>query len=373
LDEDYATIKYNPLGPLIYTVAGGGVSDPGNGGPATSAVLIYPDGIAVDATGNLFISEELSTHRVRRVDALTGIISAFAGTGTKTGSIDGEGGNPADDLGDGGPAVNATLNDASGLGTDAQGNVYIADSGNNRVRRVDAATGIITTVAGNGSLSFNGDGIPATSATLRPSDVAVDSAGNLYIADIWHERIRKVDAVTGLISTVAGNGTQGFSGDGGPAVNASMSGPMGIAVYGFGNIYFSDWSNQRVRKVDAVTGIINTVAGTGSTGYNGDGIPATSANLTMPHGICVDYEGNIFIAEYNGPGLNCRIRKVYAATGVIMTVAGTGNYSHALPEGIPAVSAEVNHATGVVVDSKGNIWMAYYYQPRVRKVKVLND
>ncbi len=218
--------------------------------------------------------------------------------------------------GDGDPATSASLRDPFGVALDGAGNLFIADRFNQRIRRVDAATGIITTVAGDGPTGigaggFSGDGGPATSASLNsPFGVAVDGAGNLFIADTLNNRIRKVDT-SGIITTVAGNGSFGFSGDGGPATSASLHEPFGVALDGSGNLFIADRFNQRIRRVDAATGIITTVAGDGPTGigaggFSGDGGPATSASLSFPFGVALDGSGNLFIADFS----NSRIRKV---------------------------------------------------------------
>jgi trimeric autotransporter adhesin len=209
--------------------------------------------------------------------------------------------------GDGGPATSAELSAPSGVAVDTAGNIYIADLENFRVRKVTASTGKISTVAGNGTQGYSGDGGPATSAELFYSwGVAVDTAGNNYLADIVLNRIRKVTASTGIISTVAGNGTYGFSGDGGPATSAQIYDPYGVAVDIAGNFYIADVGNLRIRKVTASTGKISTVAGNGTAGYSGDGGPATSAELYQSQGVAVDTAGNIYIADT----VNNRIRAV---------------------------------------------------------------
>ena len=209
--------------------------------------------------------------------------------------------------GDGGPATSAQLKPPEDVDVDSSGNIYIADTQNQRIRKVDAATGIIQTVAGTGSAGYNGDGGPATSAQLKaPSGVAIDSSGNIYIADTQNFRIRKVDAATGIIQTVAGTGVAGYSGDGGPATSAQIKNPAVVAVDASGNIYIADTLNHRIRKVDAATGIIQTVAGTGVAGYSGDGGPATSAQIKNPAVVAVDASGNIYIGDTD----NHRIRKV---------------------------------------------------------------
>jgi sugar lactone lactonase YvrE len=280
---------------IISTVAGGGsIGYSGDGGPATSAGLNYPYGVAVDVAGNLYIADFFNS-RVRKV-ATNGTISTVAGGG---------GSYP----GDGGPATNAVLGNVTGVAVDVAGNLYIADPDNNRIRKV-AANGTISTVAGNGTLGYSGDGGPATSAQLwSPDGVAVDVAGNLYIADGNNNRIRKV-ATNGMISTVAGNGSLGYSGDGGPATSAQMDFPWGLAVDSVGNLYIADGNNNRIRKV-ATNGTISTVAGNGSYGYSGDGGPATSAELSGAYGVALDAAGNLYIADT----YNCRIRKVAATSG----------------------------------------------------------
>ena len=211
--------------------------------------------------------------------------------------------------------------------------------------------GIISTVAGTGTEAYNGDSILATSAELYvPNGVAVDSAGNLYIAETLDSRIRKVTAATGIISTVAGNGTTGYSEDGVAATSSELDYPHGVALDGGGNLYIADGGNNRIREVSAATGVISTVAGTGTGGFNEDGVPATSAELTGPYGVAVDGAGNLYIADLG----NNRIRMVTAATGVISTVAGngTGGFN---ADGVAATSAELYAPTGVAVDGAGNL------------------
>src|SRR6267143_711547 len=294
------------LSQTINTVAGGGAGD---GGAATSASLNFPSGVALDASGNLYIADQYN-HRIRKVAAATGIITTVAGNGSPTFA------------GDGGAATSASLWSPTGVALDASGNLYIADYNNHRIRKVAAATGIITTVAGNGGASFAGDGGAATSASLNyPFGVALDASGNLYIADQSNYRIREVAAATGIITTEAGNGSPGFAGDGGAATSASLSFPRSVALDAGGNLYIADYFNQRIRKVDAASGIITTVAGNGGIGaFAGDGGTATSASLNRPSGVALDASGNLSIAD----SFKQRIRKVDAASGIITTVAGDG-------------------------------------------------
>ena len=329
---------------VITTVAGTGRTGfGGDGGPAVNARLSRPSGVAVDGAGNLFIADS-GNDRIRKMDA-SGTITTVAGTGEFGFS------------GDGGPATSARLSGAEGVAVDGAGNLFIADEGNDRIRKVDSA-GVITTVAGTGEFGFSGDGGPATSARLnRPNDVAVDGAGNVFIADLDNYRIRKVDSA-GVITTVAGTGVRGYSGDGGPAVDAQLWSPSRVAVDGAGNLFFADSGNDRIRKVDSA-GVITTVAGTED---RGDGGPAVNARLYRPSGVAVDGAGNAFIAD----SFNDRIRKV-DATGTISTVAGTGRTGFG-GDGGPAVNARLYRPSGVAVDGVGNVFIADSFNDRIRKV-----
>ncbi len=338
---------------IISTVAGNGTSGySGDGGPATSAELSFPEGLAMDTSGNLYIAD-ISNQRIRKV-APGGTITTVAG-----------GGNSG--LGDGGPATSSEFNDPEGVAVDASGNLYIADTQNNRIRKVTASTGVITTVAGNGTAGYSGDGGPATSAELSyPLGVAVDPSGNLYIADCHNVRIRKVTP-SGTITTVAGGGNSGL-GDSGPATSAELSAPDTVAVDSSGNLYIADLYTSRIRKVTASTGIITTVAGNGQQGYSGDGGPATSAELFQPFGVAVDASGNLYIADF----YTNRVRMVTPG-GTITTVAGngygedTGNGGYS-GDGGPATTAELWWPFGVAVDSSGNLYIADRGNQRIREV-----
>src|SRR5437879_547854 len=343
--------KVDSEGQLTVVAGSGTFGFSGDGGPATAAGLAFPEGVAVDAAGDLFIADSFNA-RIRRVDATSGIITTVAGNGFR-------GFN-----GDGGPATSANLTTPTGIAVDSSGNLFIADTENARIRRVDGATDIITSVAGNGTAGFSGDGGPATSAELSgPSGIAVDSSGNLFIADAGNERIRRVDATTGIITTVAGNGSAGFSGDGGPATGAGLFGPAGIAVDSSGNLFITDSLNNRIRRVNAATRIITTVAGNGMFGFSGDGGPATSAELLVPTGVSVDSSGNLFIADTE----NARIRRVDATTGIITTVAGNGSFGFS-GDGGPATSADLNFPTGIAIDSSGNLFITDSLNNRIRRV-----
>ncbi len=335
------------VAPRITTVAGNGSSGfSGDGGLATNATMTNPMGIALDSAGDIFFADSGSS-RVREVN-LSGIINTFVqspttvtgmafdssgnlyivaqmshavyevspsgsvtkvvGTGYSTGSIDGEGGDPRDDLGDGKQALSCSLSYPTDVAIDASGNLYIADKNNQRVRKVDHTTGIVSTVAGTGVAGGSGDGGPATSAQLnQPSGLAIDNQGNLYIAEQGGNRVRKV-STSGIISTVAGTGTYGYSGDGYAATVAKLAIPYAVAVDGSGNLYIADTGNNRIRKVDTA-GIITTIAGNGSSGYSGDGGPSTAAALNKPMGVAVDASGNVVISDT----FNQRIRRLQIA------------------------------------------------------------
>ena len=337
----------------LSTLAGTGTAGYNGDGPATSANLYYPEGIAVDAAGNVYIADT-NNDRIRKIAAGTGVISTVAGTGA--GGFSGEGG----------PATAARISAPVGMATDAVGNVYFTDYYNQRVRKITVATGIINTVAGSGVAGFLGDGGTATAAQLYyPTAIAVDGAGNLYIADSNNNRIRKVTAATSIITTIAGNGTAGVAGDGGPGPSAQLHGPIGVAVDAAGNVYIADTNNYRIRKVTAATGIITTFAGTGVAGYDGEAKPATTARLYVPTSVAVDSGGNLYVADR----YNHRIRKVSASTGLITTVVG-GAYAGYGGDGGAASAGQLQHPYAVAVDSAGSVYVADTNNHRVRKASV---
>ncbi len=273
--------------------------------------------------------------------------------------------------GDNGPAISAQLYYPAGMALDGQGNLYIADSGNNVVREVTAATGVITTVAGNGTSGYSGDNGAATAAELSyPAAVALDSAGNLYIADTYNQVIRKVNASSGTISTIAGNGQWGYTGDGGAATAAELRDPYGVALDSTGNLYIADSTNQVIREVNAGTGVISTFAGNGTGageiygGYTGDGGPATGAELNRPDGVALDGSGNVYIADT----FNQVIREVAATTGIISTVAGGAPECNSLAggDGGPVSSAALCYPQSVFVDHAGNLYITSPNWARIR-------
>jgi subtilase family serine protease len=348
-DTDNLRIRKVGTNGVITTVAGdGGYGYAGDGGVATNASLYYPQGVAVDASGNVFIADTENC-RIRQVGT-NGIISTVAGSGYYGFS------------GDGGAATNADMTYPFGLAVDAAGNLYIADSANDRIRQV-GTNGIITTVAGNGSYGFSGDGGAATSASIStPYGVAVDAVGNFYIADCYNGRIRQVGS-NGIITTVAGDGIYGYSGDGGVATSASMTYPVGVSVDNLGNLFIVDQNNERIRRV-GINGIITTVAGNGSTGFPGDGGVAPDAHLNLPSGVAVDAAGNLFIADTQ----NYRIREA-GINGLITTVAGNGNSGYS-GDGGAATAANLDYPYGVAVDGVGDLFIADVDNQRLREVGV---
>ena len=335
--------KVTPGG-TISTVAGGNFGFSGDGGPATSAALHFANDVTVDATGRLYIADS-GNGRVRSV-SVNGTIATFAGTGLVNFS------------GDGGPAASALLSQPSRVASDSAGSIFIADTFNNRIRKVSPA-GIISTVAGTGVAGFSGDGGPAVSASLKePLGVVVDAAGNVYFADTGNGLVRRISSI-GVITKIAGNGSYAFSGDGGLATNASFAGPAGLALDATtGNLFIADSGNHRIRRVTP-GGIITTVVGNGVQGFTGDGGQATSASLSDPRGIAFDTNGNLFIADFG----NNRIRKVTPG-GTITTVAGGGFAG----SGGPAIGAALCGPMDVVVDAAGNFYIAEFFCRRVRKV-----
>ena len=353
---------------LIATIGGNGTSGTaGVGGLAVNAQVSGAGGVAVDQMDNIYIADS-TYNRVVRVDASTGILTLVAGNGAGASA------------GDGGPAVQASLWTPYSLAFDSAGNLLIVEFQGARVRRVDSQTGIITTVAGNGILGFVGDGGPAVSASLRnPTSIAVDGTGNLYIADSGNARVRRVDSQFGIITTVAGNGVSGTSPDGTPVLSASLNAPFGISLDHWGNLLISEPNNTRIRNVSP-SGILGTLAGNGATGFTGDNVPANATGIGhMGVNVVSDSMGNLFFPDGTG-----RIRRIDAATGTITTVAGNGTgaqgqsssgggggggcYSEPLGDGGPASVATLDAAFSVALTGNGNLIFSDWLDCRVRRV-----
>lgn len=327
----------------------------GDGGPATKARLNQPFDVAFDRAGNLHVSDTFN-HRVRKVDAKTGTITTVAGNGTKGFA------------GDGGKATDASLNEPYGIELDADGNLFIVDRLNSCIRRVDAKTGVITTVAGTGGKSgYGGDGGPATAALFRePNGIGLDGKGKLYIADVADQRVRVVDLNTGTITTAAGNGKKISAGDGGPLKDATFAGPRAVAVGPDSSLYVVEREGNSVRRIDLAAGTITRFAGTGKKGYTGDGGPAKDATFDGPKEIDIDRDGNVYVVDTE----NEAIRRIDAKTGVVTTVAGKGRTkTPGLGDGGPATAATLGRPHGVAVGPDGTVYIGDTNSHRVRRVK----
>jgi sugar lactone lactonase YvrE len=337
---------------VISTVAGTGTAgDSGDGGPAREAKLNSPFGVVFDRSGHLFIADTFN-HRVRRVDARIGLISTLAGTGEKGFA------------GDDGPATAARLNEPYGLAVDRVGNLFVSDRLNHRIRRVDTKTGTISTVAG-----------PDTEATLAPSEpsvnldlrdaggIALDDAGQLLIADVASQRVWKLDPTRKSAKLFAGNGRKQHSGDGGLATEAGLLGPRAIAIGPRGEVLIVEREGNCVRTVDPTTGKIETIAGTGKKGFTGDGGPAKDATFDGPKELAIDSSGNIFVVDTE----NHAIRRIDARSGNIATVAGTGHPGTTGDGGL-AEQACLSRPHGVAIRADGAILIGDTNNHRVRKV-----
>jgi len=335
-------------GQIITTVAGNGVS--GYNGDtilATSAKLNNPYGVISDNSNNIYIVD-INNHRIRRVDYFTGVITTYAGNGT------------AGNGGDGGLASSAQLNQPNAIIFDLSGNLYVADAGNNVIRKISTG-GIITTIAGNGTPGYSGDGGNATTAQLKyPTGVCIDTEGNLIIGDNGNYTVRKVTK-SGIITTIAGDGNYGSIGDGGAAISAEFKWISGVYVDKEDNIFVSDAIDNRIRKINK-SSIISTVVGTGVGGYNGDGGLADTSKLNIPSNIFVDSSDNLYIPDYG----NRRIRKV-SKYGIITTIVGCGIGGFS-GDGGTATSAKIGGVQGITIDSKGNLLIADANNNRIRKV-----
>lgn len=342
-----AVADVSPESPIV-TIAGNGTrAFGGDGGPATRALINEPRDTAIGPDGSIYVADTFN-HRIRRI-APDGIITTVAGDGTT--AYDG----------DNQPATQASLYWPHDVTVDATGVLYIADSNHHRVRRV-GLNGVITTVAGRGASGSTGDGGPAVAARLKnPKSVALHG-GYLYVAGL-DNRIRRVDFATGVISAYAGTGVPDYSGDGGPATAATLNAPQRLQVDSVGNVYVADTANNAVRRIDAVTGVISTVAGTGVRGYNGAAGPATLVHLNQPRGIALEGDGVLYVADSN----NHRVRRVDLVTQTLTTVAGsTRGFTG---DGGPARLAKFYQPRGLTVTPEGDLLVADTFNSRVRRIE----
>ena len=391
----------------ITTVAGTGEPGcSGDGGPATGATLNEPKSVTL--AGNCLYIADAENHRIRKVDLATGVITTVAGEGADAAPPPADTRAPAaepspeldpladpvqskDDKvvqladqsgtvrylvgaaekgrfkGDGGPAAAATLNFPSAVAVDSRGTLYIADTFNHRIRIVEAATGLIRTLAGTGAARFSGDGWPPDQMALNePVALALDEPrGRLYIADLVNYRVRMIELKTGVISTCAGSGVQDYDGDGQPARQAGLTGPSGLALDAEGNLYIADTFCGRIRRVDAATGLISTIAGDG-TEYRYQGVPNEfSTGLSRPSAIALAADGTLYITDSD----NHLIRKWNPRTKIITAIAGNGKAQFD-GDGGPASAASLNYPFGVALDSAGNLYIADTFNHRIRMVSV---
>ena len=337
---------------IITTTAGTGEKGyRGDGRSAAEAHLSEPFMCAFDTDGNLYIAEA-TNHCIRRVDVDSGVITTIAGTGDQGYS------------GDGGPATGATFNQPYSLQVDSNGGVYVVDRLNYVIRKVDAATGIVTTVAGTGEAGYGGDGGPGTMAQFRePNDCFLDGSGGLFIADIQDQRIRRLDLASGIITTFAGNGEKERSGDGLPATEASILGARAVCMDSAGNTYIAEREGNGIRMVDT-QGIMHTLAGTGEFGYDGDGGPALQATWGAPKAIRCDYAGNLLVVDTE----NHAIRRIDAATSLVTTIAGGRRGGEG--DGGSATLAGLDRPHGLDLDAMGNLFIADSNNHRIRVVGV---
>lgn len=344
-------IQVQLSGGTISTYAGTGTAGyTGDLGAATAARIAHPEGITVAANGDVYYADP-DNNVIRKVTAATGIITTVAGSGGNGSS------------GDGGLAILAKFKNAEGVFVVANGDLYLADTGNHEIRKVTALTGIVTLVVGSTSPGYSGDGGAATAARLRlPAAIVVAANGDMYIADTGNDTVRKVTAATGIITTYAGTGTTGYTGDGGAATSARLSGPQGLVLAANGDLYIADTGNNVIRRVTAATGVITTFAGTGTAGFLGDGGVATSARLNAPESVSISASGELYIADAG----NNRIRRV-STGGTITTVAGTGTAGAAGDGGLPT-AAQLNSPHGIAVSTSGTYYISDRVNNEIRRV-----
>jgi len=337
---------------IITTIAGSPTAGySGDGAAATAALLREPDGLNVDSSGKLYIAD-YGNHCVRRIDA-AGIITTIAGTGTAGYTADGV------------PATTSELNRPDGVAIDLAGNVYIYEAHNYRVRKIDLS-GIINTVAGTGTGGYTGDGGAATAAEIYTDPGCVDKFGNIYIADVVTNRLRMITAGTGIISTIAGDGTTAYAGDGLPATAAELNSPVDVASDNSGNLYIVTSNDGRIRKIDS-DGIITTIAGTGGHGSTGDGGPATIATFDQPAYAVIDSIGNIYVADQSSNN----VRKI-DRRGIINLLAGSGTRGYT-GDGGPATAAELSAPIGTAVNIYGDVYISDFNNNCVRKISYNNN
>jgi len=344
-------IQVQLSGGTISTYAGTGTAGyTGDLGAATAARIAHPEGITVAANGDVYYADP-DNNVIRKVTAATGIITTVAGSGGNGSS------------GDGGLAILAKFKNAEGVFVVANGDLYLADTGNHEIRKVTALTGIVTLVVGSTSPGYSGDGGAAAAARLRlPAAIVVAANGDMYIADTGNDAVRKVTAATGIATTYAGTGTTGYTGDGGAATSARLSGPQGLVLAANGDLYIADTGNNVIRKVTAATGVITTFAGTGTAGFLGDGGVATSARLNAPESVSISASGELYIADAG----NNRIRRV-STGGTITTVAGTGTAGSAGDGGLPT-AAQLNSPHGIAVSTSGTYYISDRVNNEIRRV-----
>lgn len=340
-------------GARVETIAGTGANRYfGDGGPATQAGCGGPFGLVVGPDGALYVCET-TTHVIRRIDLQSGVAATVVGTGVKGNS------------GDGGPATAAEINEPYEVRFDAAGHLYFVDMQSAVVRRVDAQSGIITTVAGSGRAGFGGDGGPATLAQLRqPHSICLDDKGQLYICDIGNHRIRKVDLASGVITTFAGNGDKRTAADGSPLDGAALNGPRALDFDGRQSLYLALREGNAVYRIDLESQTLHHLAGTGRQGYTGDGGPAKSAALAGPKGVALGPGGDVYLADTESH----TIRVIRAATGVIETVIGNGERGDG-PDGDPR-RCRMDRPHGVFVDAQGQVYVGDSNNNRVRVLRV---